>query len=42
MLAKVGNSQAIKNLKNFDQIFNVEQMSKARELAIQYDKLYMK
>ncbi|MCE1271143.1 MAG: hypothetical protein LWW88_06200 [Acinetobacter sp.] len=40
--AKTGNVQAIKNLKNFTQIFNIQEMKKAKELADQYKTLYLK
>ena len=40
--AETENDQAIKNLKNFSQIFNIQEMKKAKELADQYKTLYLK
>lgn len=40
--AETGNEQAIKNLENFTQIFNIQEMKKAKELADQYKKVYLK
>ncbi|ENW98310.1 hypothetical protein F900_03267 [Acinetobacter modestus] len=40
--AETENDQAIKNLKNFTQIFNIQEMKKAKELANQYKTLYLK